>query len=97
MSDGSFGCLISEKLCIHLPAWYILGLISSDIHIFKALLDAFELLGSCHYLILFSVFFFSFNPAVMEGTRDVTPTVLKTSTGLEGVYSDFFDMVFSCT
>ena len=25
--------------------------------------------------------------AVMEGTRDVTPTVLKTSTGLEGDYN----------
>lgn len=39
------------------------------------------------YLMLFTLCFFLLIYAVMEGTRDVTPTVLKTSTGLEGVYN----------
>lgn len=39
------------------------------------------------YLMLFTLCFFFLIRAVMEGTRDVTPTVLKTSTGLEGVYN----------
>lgn len=39
------------------------------------------------YLMLFTLCFFFLIHAVMEGTRDVTPTVLKTSTSLEGVYN----------